>query len=88
MKPVQQVFALVLEKLPGFTGNKSQGRGRWNNEIRILQKKYPNYEEYIKKEEALRNKEVKKILFDKYLIYTNNMKNGNQDISNFFDKIL
>ncbi len=88
MKPVQQVFALVLEKLPGFMGNKGQGRGRWNNEIRTLHKKYPNHEEYIKKEEALRNKEVKKILFDEYLIHTNNMKCGNQSIANYFDNLL
>ena len=88
MKPVQQVFALVLEQLPEFTGNKGKGLRQWNSDIRALKRKYPNQEEYNKKEEALRNKQVKKILFDKYLVKTNNMKNRNQDISNFFDKLL
>ena len=32
----------------------------------------------------LRNKEVKTILFDKYLIETDNQSNGNQSIRNFF----
>ena len=88
MKPVQQVFALVLEKLPGFKGNKGKGLRLWKGELGLLKKKYPNQEEYNKKEEALRNKEVKKIIFDEYLIHTNNMKNGNQAISNYFDNLL
>ena len=88
MKPVQQVFALVLEQLPEFTGSKGKGLRQWNSDIRALKRKYPNQEEYNKKEETLRNKQVKKIIFDKYLVKTNNMKNRNQDISNFFDKLL
>ena len=38
------------------------------------------------KKEALRNKEVKKIIFDEYLIHSNNMKTGNQDILKFTNK--
>ena len=53
-----------------------------------MTKNYPNHEEYNKKEEALRNKEVKKIIFDEYLIHTNNMKSGNQSISKYFDNLL
>ena len=82
MKPVQQVFALVLEKLPGFKAT------LWRGQIRLLKRKYSNKEDYNKKEETLRNKEVKKIIFDEYLIHTNNMKNGNQAISNYFDNLL
>ena len=88
MKPVQQVLALVLHKLPEFSGNKGNGLRKWNSELRLLHRKYPKLEEYNKKEEALRNKEVKKIIFDKYLISTNIMKGGHQDISNFFDNLL
>ena len=88
MKPVQQVLALVLHKLPEFSGNKGNGLRKWNSELRLLHRKYPKLEEYNKKEEALRNKEVKKIIFDKYLISTNIMKGGHQDISKFFDNLL
>ena len=74
--------------MPEFSGNKGNGLRKWNSELRLLHRKYPNLEEYNKKEEALRNKEVKKIIFDKYLISTNIMKEGHQDISKFFDNLL
>jgi len=36
--------------------------------------------------EQLKNKEVKTLLFDKYLRITNNEKQGNQALTNFFAK--
>ena len=39
---------------------------------------------YKKKEDTLRNKEVKALLFDKYLRQTDNMKRGDQSITDFF----
>ena len=51
---------------------------------KVLKKEYPDENKYKDKEDALRNKEVKALLFDPYLRCTNNMKNGNNAITNFF----
>jgi len=83
MKPVQQVFALVLEQLNDFKKKKGHTLRTWKNELAILHKNYDG-EECRKKEEALRNKEVKQILFDPFIRKTNNMNEGLQSISSFF----
>ena len=84
MKPLQQVFALVLEQLPGFKKKKGYTLRVWHKELADLKTKYPGEEQYKKKEDNLRNKEVKALLFDKYLRKTNNMKKGDQSITAFF----
>ena len=84
MKPLQQVFALVLEQLPGFKKKKGFTLRVWKKELADLKAKYPDAEQYKKKEDNLRNKEVKALLFDKYLRKTNNMKKGEQSITAFF----
>jgi DNA polymerase elongation subunit (family B) len=84
MKPLQQVFALVLEQLPGFKKKKGYTLRVWHKELADLKTKYPGEEQYKKKEDNLRNKEVKALLFDKYLRKTNNMKKGEQSITAFF----
>ena len=63
MKPLQQVFALVLEQIPEF---KRQVR-TFKNTIEIVHSEIEDEEKRKKKEQDLRNKEVKKILFDKTL---------------------
>ncbi len=83
MKPVQQLLALVLEDLPKF---KSERERFLNAELRKMRKKYTDDMNFRIKKEALRNKEVKKIIFDEYLIHSNNMKTGNQDILKFTNK--
>ena len=82
MKPVQQVFALVLEKLVDFKKRKGHTLRKWKKELSELKKLYPDAETYKKKEDALRNKEVKAILFEKYLQQT--CRSGNQNIMKFF----
>ena len=82
MKPVQQVFALVLEKLGDFKKRKGHTLRRWKKELVDLKRSYPDPVTYKKKEDALRNKEVKAILFEKYLQQT--CKAGNQSIMKFF----
>ena len=82
MKPVQQVFALVLEKLVDFKKRKGHTLRKWKKELSELKKLYPEAETYKKKEDALRNKEVKAILFEKYLQQT--CRSGNQNIMKFF----
>ena len=84
MKPLQQVFALVLENLKGFRIKKGESLRRWKTELKALKKDYPDQEQYKKKEDSLRNKEVKALLFDDYLRQTDNMRRGDQSITGFF----
>jgi lipoate synthase len=56
--------------------------------VELLKKKYSDDNEKLKdKIDDLRNKEVKVLLFDKYLRETNNEKQGVKSITNFFMKI-
>lgn len=90
MKPVQQLFALVLEKLSDFKkkyGHSPNANSRiaWNSKVESLKAEYKNDEEtFIKKETALRNKEVKTLLFDPFLRVTVNKKEGNRHITSYF----
>ena len=85
MKPIQQVFALVLENIPSY---KRQVPGLKRTIDGWIDKmKDEASDEKIKKKIAdIRNKEVKKILFDEYLIEIDNTTKGNQNIMNFFKK--
>jgi len=65
MKPVLQVFALVIDDLPGFKDKLGKKR-RFYKELDAQKKKLVE-EKYKTKEEQLKNKEVKALLFDKYL---------------------
>jgi DNA polymerase elongation subunit (family B) len=85
MKPIQQVFALVLENIPSYKrqvpGLKRTIDG-WIDKL-----KDESTDEKIRKKIAdIRNKEVKKILFDEYLIEIDNSTKGNQNIMSFFKK--
>ena len=62
MKPVQQLFALVLEQIPGFERRQS----RFENKIEYWEQQLDE-EKFIKKRDAMRNREVKSLLFDKYI---------------------
>jgi DNA polymerase elongation subunit (family B) len=85
MKPVQQVFALVLEKIWDLQ-NKGLTKGKkFKNEVEMLRK---NTEEdkFEDKLEQLKNKEVKALLFDEYLRETNNEKSGLQSLTKYLIK--
>ena len=83
MKPVQQVFALVLEKIWESKKNTPQLM-KFKRNVENLRKEYGNdTEKYHEKVDDLRCKEIKAILFDEYLRETNNQKNGNQSITKF-----
>ena len=84
MKPVQQLFALVLEQMKDFKKKKGHTLRSWKKALEDLHAEYPEPEKYKDKEDSLRNKEVKALLFDPYLRHTNNVKNGNSAISTFF----
>jgi DNA polymerase elongation subunit (family B) len=86
MKPLQQVFALVLEQMKDFQRRKGFTSLRiWKKELETLRKKYPDPQKYKVKEEALRNKEVKVLLFDEYIRKTNNANKGAREITDFYN---
>ena len=82
MKPVQQLFALVLEKI-WINYNKKPKLKRFQQEIAAL-KKNLDTDKFEKKVEQLRNKEIKTLLFDNYIRDTSNSINGNKNIANYF----
>ena len=84
MKPIQQLFALVLEKI-WLLQKKAGKASKFKREIEEVSKKYSN-EDIHKKIEKMRNKEIKILLFDPYLRETNNVKQGNQSLMKFFGK--
>jgi len=82
MKPVQQVFALVLEKI--WEMNKKKPKLiKFKRDVENLRKEYSDAEKFEEKLEALRCKEIKVLLFDEYLRETNNEKAGLQSITKF-----
>ena len=86
MKPVQQVFALVLEKI--WEMNKKLPKlKQFKKDVETLRKEYINDSgKFEEKLEAMRCKEIKALLFDEYLRVTNNEKEGVQSLTNFFIK--
>jgi len=85
MKPVQQVFALVLEKIWEMQ-NKKAKLLKFKKEVDTL-RKVTDPDKFEDKLEQLKNKEVKALLFDEYLRETNNEKEGVQSVKKFFVKV-
>jgi len=67
MKPIQQVFALVLEQMEDFITKRGKTMRSWKADIDKLHDKWPDEEKFNKKYEEFRCKEVKSILFDPYI---------------------
>jgi len=86
MKPVQQVFALVLEKI--WEMNKKIPKlKKFKKDVELLRKEYLNdTEKFQDKLETMRCKEIKSLLFDEYLRETNNEKAGVQSLTKYFTK--
>jgi len=80
MKPVQQVFALVLEDMDSFKRKKKN----FQMKIDTLKQTISDPEKLNNKISDMRNKEVKLLLFDKYLRITDNQKNNMKSITTFF----
>jgi len=80
MKPVQQVFALVLEQIDAFKRKKRN----FQMQVDTLKNTIDDDAKLSAKIDDLRNKEVKVLLFDKYLRETDNMKNNMKSITSFF----
>jgi len=82
MKPVQQLFALILEELPGFKTKIMKVR-RFKKEIEQFRITL-THEKFVKKEEQLRNKEIKTLLFDTYIKKSECLKMSIPPIKTFF----
>jgi DNA polymerase elongation subunit (family B) len=82
MKPVQQVFALVLEKI-WESQNKKSKISKFKKDVESLRNTVDE-DKFEDKLEQLKNKEVKTLLFDEYLRETNNEKQGNQSLTKFY----
>jgi DNA polymerase elongation subunit (family B) len=82
MKPVQQVFALVLEKM-WEQQNKKPKIMRYKKDVEILRRD-TDEAKFADKLDQLRNKEVKALLFDEYLREINNDNQGVQSLTKFF----
>ena len=81
MKPVLQLFTLVLYDMPKFRRRKAS----FLLELQTL-KQSLEFEKYEKKEQVLKQKEAEKILFEHILRDNQNDKTGNQPMTNFFKK--
>ena len=80
MKPVQQLFALVLEDLPAFQKKK----GRFLDAIETVASTIEDPVKREKKITEMRHKEVKSLLFDEFLVKADNLNKGNRAITDFF----
>jgi DNA polymerase elongation subunit (family B) len=81
MKPVQQVFALVIEELWKKQGKQPKLLS-FRKEVKAL-RAATDPDKFEEKLEQLKNKEVKTLLFDSYLRETTNKKEGNQSVLQF-----
>jgi DNA polymerase elongation subunit (family B) len=80
MKPIQQLYSLIIEKIPGF----NLGNEYFNNIENKLKLDNKNDAKKIEsKLTTLKEKEVKKILFDPYLNKLFIKKNNMRDITDF-----
>jgi len=82
MKPVQQVFALVLEKIWQMQKKTAKIQKFKKDLLALKMKTAPD--KYEEKADDFKNKEVKAMLFDEYLRITTNQKEGNQCVLKFF----
>jgi len=81
MKPVQQIFSLILVEI--WKQQKKFGAIQaYNKTVKDLEKTIDDADKLEKKIEKLRNDEVKKLLFDKYLNIANNSTSSSSLKSN------
>lgn len=70
MKPIQQLLALVLEKIPEYSKKPIRLKAMKEHMIELKKSLHTdeiNQEQYDKKVEDYRNREIKSLLFDKYI---------------------
>ena len=84
MKPIQQLFSLVLSQL-WISAKKHAKKKKFENEMTILKKTILDPKKRLEKMEQARNKEVKELLFDPYLRITENQKKSQKMLTSFFN---
>jgi hypothetical protein len=82
MKPTQQLFSLVLEKIWEMQNKRSKIL-KFRRDVEALRKK-TDPEKFDDKLNDMKDKEIKVLLFDEYLRETNNEKQGNQSLTKYF----
>ena len=85
MKPVQQVFALVLEKI-WMMQNKRSKLNRFRADVVSLKQSAPP-DKFQDRLDALRCREIKVLLFDTYIHKANNQKQGFNEMTSYFGKL-
>ncbi len=88
MKPLQKLFALVLDDLwMSYHPPKRNKVKQMSEKIAQLSKEITDEQKLEKKIMKLKEKEVEELIFRNYLRQTNNVKNGNQSITKFFQTV-
>jgi len=85
MKPVQQLFALILEKIWTLQ-HKSFKLKQYKKEVSAIISK-TDKDKVNDKIEKLRNEEIKILLFDEFLRETNSKKDNNKQITDIFKRL-
>jgi DNA polymerase elongation subunit (family B) len=88
MKPLLQLFGLVLNDI--WMSQKPPRRAKvskMKTEIEQIKATITDEKKCAKKISKITDKEVKALIFDKYLRDTNNLKSGNQPVTKYFTKL-
>jgi DNA polymerase elongation subunit (family B) len=81
MKPVAQLFGLVLEEMSAFRRKKA----RFLEELETVRSNWTDTDDKLQKKlDDLRFKEVKELIFDDYLRQADNLAKSNKSITEFF----
>jgi DNA polymerase elongation subunit (family B) len=83
MKPLSQLFGLVLEDI-WKSQHKTTKISKFTREIEQIKNTIVEHKKCDNKIAKLRDKEVKILIFDKYLRETNNIKDKNLSVTKFF----
>lgn len=86
MKPVQQVFGLMLEDLDVFKQKHASQPTRWKASVGAARNKSALKSSVMSHEEKMRNKEVKELLFASSLAKIKRKTTGNASIMQFLKK--
>jgi len=82
MKPVAQLFGLVLEQMAAFRRKKA----RFLEELESVRSNWTESDDKLQKKlDDLRFREVKELIFDDYLRQADNMAKSNKSITEFFN---
>ena len=86
MKPLLQLFGLVLNEIWKMQ-NKNAKIKKFQKDIDLLKSTIDDPDKLEDKINKMKDKEVKILIFDKYLRETNNSKEGNNSVTKFFAKV-